>query len=138
VNKELPITVLFVCVHNAGRSQMAEAIFNHLAQGRYRAASAGTMPKTELNPRVVQVLAETGLDIRGKKPRLLTPEMVQQSRRVITMGCGASAACPALFINSQDWGLADPANMTLEEIRLLKEEIQRRVTGLIDELGGLI
>src|SRR3990172_6012458 len=103
-------TVLFVCVHNSGRSKMAEALFNRLAGGRAIALSAGTQPGDKVNPVVVEAMREVGIDISGSMPKALTPEMAEQADRIITMGCGADAeaVCPASFIETEDWALEDP------------------------------
>jgi len=127
-------TVLFVCVHNAGRSQMAEAFFNHLAKGRAQAYSAGTQP-SYLNPAVVEAMRETGIDISKNKPKLMTLEMAEQADRVITMGCGGiEEACPGAIIRAEDWGIEDPHGKTIEVIRKIRDEIKRRVTMLLDEI----
>ncbi len=130
-------TVLFVCVHNSGRSQMAEALFNHLVKGRAKAYSAGTKPKEKLNPEAVKAMGEIGIDISSNKPKMLTPEMVQQAERVITMGCGveSGAACPAGFLITDDWGLEDPQGKTLEGVRKIRDEIEKRVLKLIKEIS---
>lgn len=109
-------TVLFVCVHNSGRSQMAEAFFNKLVEGKARALSAGTQPADEVNPVVVEAMREAGINISGKKPKMLTMDMVEKAGRMITMGCGAEAeaACPASFIETEDWALEDPKGKSLE------------------------
>ena len=129
-----PLDVLFVCVHNSGRSQIAEALFNRLAGERYRAASAGTEPATTLNPAVTLVMTEAGIDMSGMAPKLLTPVMINASRRIITMGCGVSASCPALFTPAEDWNLPDPENMPLASVRKLRQDIQARVVKLIRDL----
>ncbi len=98
-------TVLFVCVHNSGRSQMAEAFFNDLAGGRARAISAGTDPAREVNPSVVEAMREAGIDISSNLPRALTSDAMEQADLVITMGCGAEGVCPANFTESDDWAV---------------------------------
>jgi arsenate reductase (thioredoxin) len=129
-------TVVFVCVHNSGRSQMAEALFNQLTQGKARAYSAGTQPGDSINPVVVEAMKEVGIDISKNKPKLLTLEMVEQADRMITMGCGAEAGavCPASFIETEDWALEDPKGKTIEQVRKIRDEIKDRVTKLIKEL----
>jgi len=129
--------VLFVCVHNSGRSQMAEAFFNHMAKGKAQAYSAGTQPADKVNPVVVEAMREVGIDISGRKPRALIMDMVKKADRMITMGCGeeAEAVCPARFIETEDWALEDPEGKTLEQVRKIRDEIKSRVTGLVDELG---
>jgi len=133
--------VLFVCVHNAGRSQMAEALFNHLARERglpFRAESAGTSPAPAVHPVVVEAMREVGIDLSDRRPSLLTEEQVRRARRVITMGCAVDAeACPAvLWKGVEDWGLPDPQGRPLEEVRHIRDEILRRVLRLLEELSG--
>ncbi|MBI2832514.1 MAG: arsenate reductase ArsC [Chloroflexi bacterium] len=126
-------TVLFVCVHNSGRSQMAEAFFNHLAGGKALALSAGTQPAGRVNPVVVEAMREAGIDISHSKPKALTPEMIGQADRVVTMGCGAEAVCPATFVETEDWALEDPHGKSLERVRKIRDEIKARVTKLLGE-----
>jgi len=127
-------TILFVCVHNSGRSQMAEAFLNRMAKGKARAISAGTEPGTEVNPVVVQAMREIGIDLSGQKPKGLTPGMVDQADRVVTMGCGASAVCPATWIPTEDWELDDPHGQTIEKVREIRDEIKRRIETLLNNL----
>ena len=129
-------TVLFVCVHNSGRSQMAEAFFNNLAGGKAQALSAGTQPADEVNPVVVEAMKEAGMDISGKKPKMLTMDMVEKAERMITMGCGAEAeaVCPASFIETEDWDLEDPKGKSLEQVRKIRDEVKERVIKLLNEL----
>jgi arsenate reductase (thioredoxin) len=129
-------TILFVCVHNSGRSQMAEALFNQMAGGKGQAISAGTQPGDSVNPVVVDVMKEIGIDISGNKPKMLTLEMVEKADRMITMGCGAEAGavCPASFIETEDWSLEDPKGKTIEQVRKIREEIKKRVSKLIKEI----
>ncbi len=132
-------TALFVCVHNAGRSQMAAAIFNSLTQRLdipLSAASAGTEPSERVHPNVASVMAEWGIDLSENQPRLLTNDMAANARRVITMGCEVDeAACPALFLKDvEDWGLPDPAGKGLDETREIREEIYRKTLSLLLEL----
>jgi arsenate reductase len=126
-------TVLFVCVHNAGRSQMAAGYLAHLGEGQVRVTSAGSEPARELNPVAVEVMAEEGIDIAGTTPRILTPEAVEESDVVITMGCGDT--CP-LYPGKryEDWDLEDPAGQGVESVRGIRDEIRRRVTDLLSEL----
>ena len=100
--------VLFVCVHNSGRSQMAEAFLRHLSQGDFEAQSAGTIPSGHVNPVVTEAMREKGIDLSLNRPKLLTQGMVERADRVITMGCSIEEACPAVFVPSEDWGLEDP------------------------------
>jgi arsenate reductase len=127
--------VLFVCVHNAGRSQMAAALLDHHANGRVRVRSAGSVPAEQLNPAVVQVMGEIGLDLSKEFPKPLTTEAVEAADVVITMGCGD--ACP-IFPGKRylDWELTDPAGLPAEEIRPIRDEIDRRVQALLNELAS--
>jgi len=126
-------SVLFVCVHNAGRSQMAAAFLTHLAAGRVQARSAGSVPADRVNPAVVEAMREVGIDLSAETPKVLTTEAVQSSDVVITMGCGD--ACP-VFPGKRylDWQLADPAGQGIEAVRPIRDAIQLRVRVLIDEL----
>ena len=130
---EVP-SVLFVCVHNAGRSQMAAALLDHHAHGAVEVRSAGSAPANSINPAVGEVMAEVGIDLSQEQPKRLTTEAVEASDVVITMGCGD--ACPVLPGKRYlDWELTDPAGKTPEEIRPIRDEIDARVRGLLDELG---
>lgn len=128
--------VLFVCVHNSGRSQMAEAVFNHEAAKRgldWRASSAGTLAGGQLNPNAVAALQEIGVATEGLHPKQLTQEMVNLSDRVVSMGCGVDAdACPARFLLTEDWGLDDPAGQPIEIVREIRDEIVRRVRAMME------
>ena len=126
--------VLFVCVHNAGRSQMAAALLQRTAQGRVAVRSAGSEPASSLNPAVVAAMAEIGIDLTAETPKRLTDEFVQEADVVITMGCGD--ACP-FFPGKRylDWDLDDPAGKSLDDVRAIRDEIARRVTLLNGELG---
>lgn len=126
--------VLFVCVHNSGRSQMAEAFFNHYSRGEALATSAGTEPAVAVDPGVVEVMREVGIDISNKMPKKLTPEMLDGVDRVVTMGCGVEGVCPASFISTEDWGLEDPSGKPLERVREIRDEIEKRVRILLSEL----
>jgi arsenate reductase len=125
--------VLFVCVHNAGRSQMAAALLHHHAAGRVTVRSAGSAPAESINPAVVAAMAELGLDLSCEFPKPLTTDAVQAADVVITMGCGD--ACP-IFPGKRylDWELDDPAGLLLEQIRPIRDEIDRRVSALLAEL----
>lgn len=128
--------VMFVCVHNAGRSQMAEAFFNALAPAGLHAISAGTEPTDHVNPVVVEVMTEVGIDMRAHHPKLATPELVSASDRIITMGCGVQESCP-LYLGMKiddDWGLPDPAGQTIEAVRPIRDAIREHVLTLIDQL----
>ena len=127
-------TVLFVCVGNSGRSQMAEAFLNHYAEGKAKALSAGTNPAANVEPTVVKVMKEVGIDVSGNKPKPLIPEMIDQANLVITMGCSAEAACPASWIETRDWGLEDPKDKPIEKVRQIRDEIKARVINLLQEI----
>jgi len=126
--------VLFVCVGNAGRSQMAETFFNHLAEGKARATSAGTNPTSEVSPIVIQAMKEVDIDISSNRPKKLTMEMLDKADKVITMGCGAENVCPATFVETEDWELEDPEGKPIEEIRRVRDEIKERVISLLREV----
>lgn len=125
--------VLFVCVHNAGRSQMAAALLAHHAQGRVTVRSAGSTPAEEVNPAVVEIMDELGIDVSQEFPKRLTTESVESSDVVITMGCGD--ACP-VFPGKRylDWQLDDPAGKPAEQVRPIRDDIDRRVRELLAEL----
>jgi len=126
-------TVLFVCVHNAGRSQMAAGFMNSLGAGRVEVLSAGSAPKDFINPIAVQAMQEIGIDISNNVPKVLTPEAVQESDAVITMGCGD--ACPFYpGKRYEDWVLDDPAGQGIESVRVIRDDIKKRVEQLLSEL----
>ncbi len=126
-------SVLFVCVHNAGRSQMAAGYLRELGAGRIEVRSAGSEPKDQINPVAVDAMAEDGIDINGNTPKILTVDAVKESDVVITMGCGD--ACP-IFPGKryEDWELDDPAGQGIEAVRPIRDEIKRRVEALVGEL----
>jgi protein-tyrosine-phosphatase len=126
---------LFVCLHNAGRSQMSRALFERAAGGRHGAEAAGTQPAERLHPTVIEAMAEIGIDLSARRPRLLTREMAERADVVVTMGCGDE--CP--YIPGKryvDWELEDPQAMPLAAVRELRDEIKRRVVALIAELDA--
>ncbi|MFE9806203.1 arsenate reductase ArsC [Streptomyces sp. NPDC005548] len=127
-------SVLFVCVHNAGRSQMAAAFLTHLAGGRVQVRSAGSAPADTVNPAVVEAMSESGIDIAAEVPKVLTADAVRSSDVVITMGCGDS--CP-VFPGKRylDWRLSDPAGQGVAAVRPIRDEIEQRVRGLLDEIA---
>ncbi len=128
-------TVLYVCVHNAGRSQMAEAFTNKLADERgidVRALSAGTVVGTQINPTAIAVMQEEGISMEGQKPKQLMQELADSADRIISMGCGVDAnACPARIFISEDWGLDDPAGQPIETVRRIRDQIKTRVKALL-------
>lgn len=126
--------VLFVCVENAARSQMAEAFLNKLSSGKMAATSAGVKPAKEVNPMAIEVMREIGIDMSKQKPKMLTAEMVKAADQVITMGCGADV-CPASPIESEDWGIRDPSGKSIETFREVRDEIKKRVEKLIKEIS---
>ena len=128
-------TVLFVCLHNAGRSQMSQALFERAANGRHHALSAGTTPAEHVHPEVVEVMRELGIDLADRRPQLLTRELAEQADVVVTMGCGDE--CP--YIPGKryvDWDLPDPKGCPLDEVRATRDEIGRRIGALIGELAN--
>jgi protein-tyrosine-phosphatase len=124
-------TVLFVCTHNAGRSQMAEALFNHYAPEDVRAESAGQEPRSEVWPNVVEAMREIGIDLSGKRPRKLLLEMQLHADWAVTLACGAS--CPYVPTVVEDWDIPDPAGKPLEEVRAIRDALDGRVRELVDE-----
>ena len=126
-------TVLFVCVHNAGRSQMAAGFMQALSAGRVRVLSAGSAPKDSINPIAVAAMSEVGIDIANNQPKVLTNEAVQEADVVITMGCGDT--CPFYpGKRYEDWVLEDPAGQGIEKVREIRDEIKQRVEALLSEL----
>jgi len=126
--------VLFVCVHNSGRSQMAEAFFNRLAKGKAQALSAGTDPAEAVEPTVVMAMRELGIDVSGNKPKALTPQMVEQADMVVSMGCGVEGVCPAALVETEEWELEDPRGKALPEVRRIRDDIKAKVAKLINKL----
>ena len=127
--------VLFVCVHNSGRSQMAEAFFNKMTNSKAVAISAGTRPSAHIDHNVVEAMLEISIDIRQQRPKPLTLEMMESADRVITMGCGVEETCPASFIPTEDWELDDPEGKSIEEIRKIRDTIRDRVETLVKEFS---
>ena len=126
-------TVLFVCVHNAGRSQMAAGFMRELGAGKVEVLSAGSAPRDSINPIAIEAMAEVGIDIANQQPKVLTPEAVMESDAVITMGCGD--VCPIYpGKRYEDWVLEDPAGQDLDFVRTIRDEIKTRVENLLSEL----
>ncbi len=126
-------SVLFVCLHNAGRSQMSQALFERATDGRHTARSAGTTPAEHVHPEVIEVMREVGIDLSGRRPQPLTLELAEQADVVVTMGCGD--ACP--YIPGKryiDWALPDPKGRSVGEVRDIRDDIARRVTALVAAL----
>jgi arsenate reductase len=128
-------TALFVCLHNAGRSQMSQALFERAAEGRHRALSAGTSPGDRVHPEVVEVMRELGFELADREPKLLTHELAEQADVVVTMGCGDE--CP--YVPGRryvDWEFEDPKGRPLDEVRATRDDIDRRVRELVEELDA--
>ncbi|MFQ6053548.1 MAG: arsenate reductase ArsC [Candidatus Bathyarchaeia archaeon] len=125
--------MLFVCVHNAARSQMAEAFFNEMTGGRHLAISAGSRPAERVNPDAVKVMSELGIEMSSRRPKRLTSEMVEGADRVIVMGCGEEV-CPVVPKEVQDWQMDDPEGRPLEEVRRIRDQIRARVEQLLETL----
>ena len=127
--------VLFICVENAGRSQMAEAFVNHYGKGEVEVSSAGTMLADRVNPTVVETMKEKGIDISMNKPKLLAMKMAEEADKIITMGCSVEKYCPApLLKNVVDWNLEDPKGKSIQKVREIRDEIEKRVLKLLAEL----
>ena len=126
--------VLFVCVHNAGRSRMAEAFFNQLAGDRYEGRSAGTIPADHPHPEVVEAMREEGIELDPGPGTMLTQEMTDEAVRVIGMGCAVEEACPALRVPLEDWELDDPKGKTPEQVNGIRDQIEIRVRNLVAQL----
>ena len=126
--------VLFLCVHNAGRSQMAEAFFNRIVEGKAKGFSAGTQITKTINPLAVEAMQEVGIDISHEKPKMLTLDMMDRADKVITMGCGVDGIGPASIVPSEDWKLEDPAGKPVEIVRRIRDEIKLKVEKLIVEM----
>lgn len=129
--------VLFVCLHNAGRSQMSRALFDEAAAGRHTSSSAGSIadPDGQVHPEVIEVMSELGIDLRGVRPQRLTPELAAQADVVVTMGCGD--ACPFIpGVRYVDWELPDPKGQAVDAVRATRDEIAARVRALVEELDA--
>jgi arsenate reductase len=134
--QEIGKTVLFVCVHNAGRSQMAEGFFRKYAPKGYATLSAGTKPVPEINPLAIQVMKELGIDISNQRSKDLTEDMLRNATTVVNMGCMDNNFCPTVYIPRViDWGLEDPKDKPIEKVREIRDEIERRVKQLAAELN---
>jgi arsenate reductase (thioredoxin) len=129
-------TILFVCVQNAGRSQMAEGFFRKYAPDGYEPVSAGTIPISQINPLAIQVMSEIGIDISKQKPKDLTEDMMRNSDKIINMGCMDKNFCPTLFIPKViDWGIEDPKDRPVEKVREIRDEIERRIKELATDVS---
>lgn len=129
-------TILFVCVENAGRSQIAEGFFNSKYRPKgYRAASAGTRPTGQINPMALQAMHEVGIDISAQKAKIITEDMIKASAKVVNMGCMDQSECPMLFIdNAIDWRIEDPKGKSIEKMRQIRDDIERRVKEIAKSL----
>ena len=131
--------ILFVCVRNAGRSQMAEGFFRNYAPEGYEGSSAGTVPTSEINPLAAKAMEEIGIDIRTQRPKNLTEDMIKVADIIINMGCMDDKFCPALFLPKViDWGIDDPKGKPIEKVREIRDEIKERVLQMINELDKKI
>jgi protein-tyrosine-phosphatase len=129
-------TILFVCIENAGRSQMAEGFFRKHAPEGFEPISAGTKPTSQVNPIVVQAMDEVGISIRQQKPKDITEDMMRNSTKIVNMGCMDKSFCPTLFIpNLIDWGIEDPKGKSIQQIREIRDEIEQRVIQLVASLS---
>jgi arsenate reductase len=129
-------TILFVCVQNAGRSQIAEGLFRRYAPDGYEPMSAGTVPISQINPLAIQVMSEIGIDISKQKPKDLTEDMMRNSDKIVNMGCMDKNFCPTLFIPKViDWGIEDPKDKPLEKVREIRDEIERRIKELAADVS---
>ena len=127
--------ILFVCVENAGRSQMAEAFFRKYAPENFNVISAGTTPSSQLNPIVVKVMQEIGIDLTNQEPKLLSENMISDSFRTVNMGCMDKESCPSLFVKDVlDWNISDPKEKSIDEVRKIRDQIKDEVMNLIDSL----
>ena len=127
--------VLFVCVENAGRSQMAESFFRKYAPAKFNVISAGTTPSSQLNPTVVQVMKEVGIDMMQQSPKTLSNEMIEKSSKTVNMGCMDRESCPALFVKDVlDWNISDPKGKSIDDIREIRDQILKNVLQLIESI----
>ena len=127
--------ILFVCVENAGRSQMAEAFFRKFAPNRFNVSSAGTTPSSQLNPIVIQVMKEVGIDMVNQQPKLLSDFMIKNSSKTVNMGCMDKESCLSLFVKDiLDWNISDPKEKSLDEVRIIRDTIKSKVMNLIKTL----
>lgn len=127
--------ILFVCVENAGRSQMAEAFFKKYAPSKFHALSAGTVPSAHLNPIVIQVMKEIGIYLNDQKPKLLSNSMIENSSKTVNMGCMDKESCPSLFVKDVlDWNISDPKEKSIDDVRQIRDQIKSEVLNLIKSL----
>ena len=130
-----PKNILFVCVENAGRSQMAEAFFKKYAKNQFNVISAGISPSSHLNPVVVSVMNELGIDLENQKPQLLSSSMIENSNKTINMGCMDKESCPSLFVKDvDDWNIEDPKGKSIEDVRKIRDQIKNDVLNLLNSI----
>ena len=128
-------TILFICVENAGRSQMAEGFFNKYPPKGYRAISAGTKPTSHINPVAIQAMKELGIDISHQRPKIIDNDMIRSSAKAVNMGCMDQSACPMLFMgNVIDWRIEDPKGKSIEKVREIRDDIEKRVKEIAETL----
>jgi arsenate reductase (thioredoxin) len=128
-------SILFVCVENTGRSQMAEAFFKKYAPSEYEATSAGTQHTSQINPLVVQVMKDVGIDITNQKPKAMTEDMIRNATKIVNIGCMDKNFCPTLFIPKvSDWGIEDPKGKSTEKVKEIRDEIERKVKEIVEEM----
>lgn len=133
--RECAKSILFVCVENAGRSQMAEGFFNKYAPREYEPISAGTRPVSQINPVAIQVMGEVSIDISKQKSKEITDDMIRNSSKIVNMGCIEKESCPTLFLHDlSDWNIEDPKNKPIEKVREIRDEISVRVKDLVTSL----
>ncbi len=127
--------ILFVCVENAGRSQIAEAFFKKFAKNKFNVTSAGTSPSSNLNPTVILVMDEIGIDLKKQQPQLLSSSMIENSHKTVNMGCMNKESCPSLFVKDvDDWDIDDPKGKSIEDVRKIRDQIKNDVINLLDSL----
>ena len=130
-----PKNILFVCVENTGRSQMAEAFFKKYAKNQFHVISAGTSPSSHLNPVVVSVMNELGIDLENQKPQLLSSSMIENSNKTVNMGCMDKESCPSLFVKDvDDWNIEDPKGKSIEDVRKIRDQIKNDVLNLLNSI----
>ncbi len=131
----MPKNILFVCVENAGRSQMAEAFFKKYSKIKFNVISAGTIPSSELNPVVVQVMNEIGIDMLKQSPKILSNSMIENSHKIVNMGCMDKELCPSIYVKDvTNWNVSDPKIQSIEQIRIIRDQIKSKVLDMIDLL----
>ena len=129
------LKIFYLCVENAGRSQMAEAFFKKYSKNQFNIISAGTSPSSNLNPVVVSVMAEIGIDLQNQQPQLLSPSMIKNSNKTVNMGCIDKKSCPSLFVKHvDDWNIDDPKGKSIEYVRKIRDQIKNDVLNLLDSL----